>query len=445
MRERVIAEYHAMLNAESNLTPEFLSGMRAQMQKRRLTYGDRPLGVALRPHILTGDQYAKLSHASETLAGAFEKIVAALISNPSLLPLVGLLENEQRLALVDPGFASSAVTTRLDAFVHGDEIKFIEYNAENPSSLHDQEGLNEILFEIPALKSLAASHHLRRFDPPRSLLRTILSTFKEWGGTGVPQVAIVDWANLPTANEFILVRESFLAQGVPTIICTPDELEYDGAHLRCGDFRIDVIYKRIIIHELLARSDETHPFLRAYLNRHVCMINPFRCKIAHKKAAFELLTNEDYANWFTDSEREVIRNTVPWTRRVSARRTKYDGREIDLLEFVRRRRESLVLKPNDDYGGHGICLGHRASEGEWDAMIETALTGDYIVQEIVELQMEEFPIFNEREWAMQPMYVDTNPFLFNGKVEGALVRLSNSPVINVTSGGGETGFIVVDG
>jgi hypothetical protein len=41
------------------------------------------------------------------------------------------------------------------------------------------------------------------------------------------------------------------------------------------------------------------------------------------------------------------------------------------------------------------------------------------------------------------MFVDTNPFLFSGKVCGAMVRLSNSPVVNVTSGGGETGFFVI--
>ena len=43
------------------------------------------------------------------------------------------------------------------------------------------------------------------------------------------------------------------------------------------------------------------------------------------------------------------------------------------------------------------------------------------------------------------MYVDTNPFLFRGRVEGAMVRLSDSPVVNVTSGGGETGFFVIEG
>jgi hypothetical protein len=42
------------------------------------------------------------------------------------------------------------------------------------------------------------------------------------------------------------------------------------------------------------------------------------------------------------------------------------------------------------------------------------------------------------------MFVDTNPFIFRGKVDGAMVRLSDSPIVNVTSGGGMTGFFVIE-
>ena len=57
------------------------------------------------------------------------------------------------MALVDPGFSTAGVTTRLDAFVHGDEIKFVESNAENPSSLPDQEELNRLFFQLPVMAS----------------------------------------------------------------------------------------------------------------------------------------------------------------------------------------------------------------------------------------------------------------------------------------------------
>jgi len=103
------------------------------------------------------------------------------------------------------------------------------------------------------------------------------------------------------------------------------------------------------------------------------------------------------------------------------------------------------LKPNDDYGGRGIAFGDRLSTSEWDAALSEVLAGDYVVQGKVELRTEVFPSFGESSWALQSMYVDTNPSLFAGRVEGAMVRLSDSPVVNVTSGGGETGFFVIEG
>ncbi|MBC7930893.1 MAG: hypothetical protein H7Z38_10060 [Rubrivivax sp.] len=445
MREEAISEYHELLAADEGLTAELFARLKRGMSAGHLLYGAREIGVSLRPHFLTRVQYDRLVRASETLAGAFEKLSEAMHAQPALMARVGLTEQELRLARVEPGYRYPAVTTRLDAFVKGDEVKFVEYNAENPSSLTDQSGLNQVLFEIPALERLAERYRLRQFDTAAALLKTLRAIFAEWSGRGgVPNVAVVDWENLPTRHEFMLLRNYFVGCGVPTIICTPDELEYDGGVLHRGEFRVDLVYKRVIIHELLERCGESCALLRAYTERAVCLVNSFRCKPLHKKAAFALLTDGDNARWFTPAEREVIRECVPWTRRVEEGETTHEGARVDLLEHVRRYRERFMLKPNDDYGGRGLSFGAKMSAPEWDDAIESALANDFVVQEALELQTEVFPVFNEGSWALQPMYVDTNPFLFCGRVEGAMVRLSQSPIVNVTSGGGETGFFVIE-
>jgi hypothetical protein len=445
MRQKLIAEYHQTLADDESITFEFIANLKEAMRARRLLYGDREIGVALRPHLLNRSQYDILTHSSEVLAGAFAKVGAALLTEPSRMEEVGLTERETKLALINPKYSTLAVTTRLDAFVHGDEIKFVEYNAENPSSLSDQSVLNEVLHEVGAMRTMSERYQLRQFAPAEALLNALLDTFREWGGAGVPHIAILDWEGLPTADEFVLLQDYFVGRGVPTVICTPGQLEYEKGKLRSGAFPIDVVYKRVIIHELLARCDDSHPLIRAYLRGEVCLVNSFRCKMLHKKAGFELLTDEANANWFTPTEQEVIQRTVPWTRRVSERKTRHLGQEVDLVGYVRQNRRTFVLKPNDDYGGHGLSIGDQTTASEWDTAVAEALAGDYVVQEKIKLQTEVFPIFGESGWAFQPMYVDTNPFLFGGRVEGAMVRLSDSPVVNVTSGGGETGFYVIEG
>lgn len=446
MREQAIAEFHELLLSDESLTAGLFARLRGAMRGRRLVYGGREIGVSLRPHLLDAAQYARLTHVSETLAGAFEKMSEAMAEDPTLLARVGMSEAETRLALVASGYRCPSVTGRLDAFVSGAEIKFVEYNAENPSSLHDQAGLNEVAFEVAAMREFARRYRLRQFDPASALFDALVETYAEWrGARDVPNVAIVDWDGLPTADEFELLREYFTARGVPTVVCSPDGLEYDGRDLRAGDFKIDLVYKRIILHELLAERGESHPLLHAYREGRVCLVNSPRCKPLHKKAAFELLTDEWGERHLAPAEREVVRACVPWTRRVAERRTTRGGERVDLIEHVRRDRENFLIKPNDDYGGRGLVFGARSTGAEWDEALAHALESDYVVQEALELHTEIFPVFGETEWALRPMYVDTNPFLFRGRVAGAMVRLSGSPVVNVTSGGGEAGLFVIEG
>ena len=445
LRERAIAEFHDLLPADAGLSQAILEKFRAGMRRDLLVYGNRPIGVALRPHFLEERQFQLLAKRAELVAAALEKVALAAVQSPTLMDKLGLTDKEREVALIEPGFSVASITSRMDGFVHGDEIKFVEYNAENPSSLSDQEGLNRLLFEaLPGMTTFARRHRLRQFSPVAKLLETLLAAYLKWGGAGLPNIAIIDWKDLPTENEFILLQNDFVSHGLRAIICSPEELTYEGDKLRCGDFAIDLAYKRVIIHELLANPEQAEPIIRAHRERAVCLVNPFRCKILQKKASFELLTDEAYSGWFSADELEAIRQSVPWTRRLRDRRTTCQGREVELLQFVRQERLRLILKPNDDYGGHGLYLGARMTESEWDDGIAGALRGDYVVQEAIDLYPEAFPVFNEKEWSLQPMFVDTNPFLFRGKVCGALVRLSDSPVVNVTSGGGETGFFVLE-
>src|SRR5215469_6118221 len=149
LRERAIAEYHELLAADDTLTPAMFENLRSAMRKKRLLYGERPIGVALRPHLLDQKQFRALTLSAERVTSALEKVAAAVVQDPTLMGELGLTEAERKMTHVDPGFSTAGVTTRLDAFVHSDEIKFVESNAENPSSLPDQEALNWLLLELP--------------------------------------------------------------------------------------------------------------------------------------------------------------------------------------------------------------------------------------------------------------------------------------------------------
>ena len=52
------------------------------------------------------------------------------------------------------------------------------------------------------------------------------------------------------------------------------------------------------------------------------MANTFRCKLAHKKAFFAVLTDERNASLFSDADIDAIRAHVPWRSRLLLRRTR---------------------------------------------------------------------------------------------------------------------------
>jgi hypothetical protein len=150
------------------------------------------------------------------------------------------------------------------------------------------------------------------------------------------------------------------------------------------------------------------------------------------------LTSERYAHLFNEAELALIKAHVPWTRKFRDEKTFNHGEEIDLVEWTRRNSQKLVLKPNDDYGGHGIYIGWNSSAAGWDEAIGKALAdGDYLVQERVQTSKEMFPMLDDSgSVRMIEQLVDLDPLLFNGVVGSAFTRLSSSELANVSSGGG---------
>ena len=169
----------------------------------------------------------------------------------------------------------------------------------------------------------------------------------------------------------------------------------------------------------------------------VCMVNPFRCKLLHKKASLAVVSDERQRRCFTAEERAAVAAHVPWTRLVEERTTQHEGRAVDLLPFIREHKDRLVLKPNDDYGGKGIVLGWTVDDAAWGAAVHTAVGHPYIVQERVVLPTEPYPAWVDGALHVGDRMVDTAPFLVQqGVVDGCLTRIATDPLLNVTAGGG---------
>jgi hypothetical protein len=445
----VVDSWHEELKRGRELTPEFCQEFAASMRARKLTFGDRVHSPFLRPFFLSASDEARIRRAAETIAAVGERVVREAMNSRSLFTQLGITEAEERLIRIDPGYETASTASRLDAFLLPGGLHFAEYNAESPAGPGYTQRLCELFDALPAMERFRSSHAVRfhRTIPP--LLDALLESYREWGGRAQPPtMAIVDWRNVPTWTEFELLRDAFVAAGVPTLVCDPRELEFDGRALRAGGRTIDLVYRRVLLNDILAQPEECAALVKAYEQRVVCVANTFRCKLPHKKAFFSVLTDPVNAALFSEPEKAVIAAHVPWTRLVSDTRTERKGQHAPLLEIARSDRDALVLKPNDEYGGKGVTLGWETPPAQWDAALDAALKdapGMWVIQERIPVRREVFPAFDAAGHVeMRDMLVDLAPYLFRGRMAGYLTRLSATGLANVTSGGGQVPAFVVD-
>jgi hypothetical protein len=442
-----IEHWHALLRPDVELTADFAARFTDDLRAERLFFGDRIHCPFLRPFFLDDGQVALVRRVSETIARMGETVAHAALEQPRILDGVALTDAERALVAIDPGYPTASTASRLDSFILPDSLQFAEYNAESPAGLGYSEKLAGCFEHLELLGRFRERFEATAFSLMEPMLQALLASYREWGGTAnPPTIAIVDFREVPTWAEFLILQAKFETLGVPTIVCTPQQLEFDGRALRVDGRVIDLVYRRVLINDILEKPAECRALTDAYAVRAVCVANTFRCKIPHKKAFFALLTDEAFADLFTAQERDVAARHIPWTRLVVEGVTTRNGKRLDLIPHIRTERHDLVLKPNDDYGGHGVTLGWEADDKAWDETLSTALSGHgaWVVQERIHVRREPFPRFTPGQGArIADMLVDCAPYLFRGKLAGFLTRLSASGLANVTSGGGQVPSFVV--
>ncbi len=439
--------WNAVLRPILKESPDFPKKFLKELKGARLTFGNRVHCPFLRPYFLSPEDEERVRRATEILARLGERVASLAMEDETLFAQFHLRPEEERLVRLPAGGGPASTASRVDAFLLPDSLKFTEYNGESPAGAGYTETLSEIFRELPVMKEFTKRFEIHSYSLSAQLLDALIGTYRDWGGPSQrPQMLIVDWKEVPTWSEFEILKERFEALRVPVVLADPRELEWDGKKLAAKGKKIDLVYRRVLINDLVARPKECAALVKAYEAQAVCVANNLRCKIPHVKAFFAVLTAQKNAKLFSAEEREVIQRHVPWTRVVEDVKTDYQGKPIALLEHIRKNQQELVLKPSDEYGGTGVTLGWEVDAKQWEKSIEQALPGGnlqkkhgcWIAQEKISMSRGEYPYIGANgKVEFRDMLVDLAPYMFRGKLAGFLTRLSASSLANVTSGGGQ--------
>jgi hypothetical protein len=436
-----------LLRAALKKTPELPKQFLDQLGTANLTFDKRVHCPFLRPVFLSPQDEERVRGVAEVIAAIAERLTLTALEDRALFEQFHLRPEEERLVRLSGGYQPASVASRLDAFLLPESLKFTEYNGESPAGPGYSESLSDIFGDLPLMDEFKQRFEVHTYRLSAKLLDALVGTYVDWGGKNKrPQMAIVDWREVPTWSEFEIIKDRFERLGIPVVLADPKELDFDGKRLLAQGKEIELLYRRVLINDIVARPAECEAIVKAYEAGTVCVANNFRCKIPHVKAFFAVLTDEKNTRYFSGDELELIHRHVPWTRVIADVKTEYDGDAVDLLEFMRKNRKNLVIKPNDEYGGKGVTLGWEVEKNEWESAIQQIVSstasdaghGCWIAQERIPMRRGVFPYIGEgNKVEFKNMLVDFAPYLFAGKVAGYLTRLSNTSLANVTSGGGQ--------
>ena len=452
-----------------HLSPDELAAAHDRMRqagaKRHLEYFHDGQVEAIRvlpcPITLLPEQLVYIHSVARTLHHALLRIPELYMADPAVRALLRLepVEDEWLRTCWTPAVqARNPVFDRLDCMVDytspiwKDTLRFVEPNLTGVGGLYLVPAVEEVVDEVvvPLLLRCDPGLRLTRLTDARTLLlRELVEHLEVLGRPGGTICLIEPKYELEGIDEQRRLVEYYGERhGIRMLHADPSELRMKGDEIYCGDCAVDLVYRDYSVLDLADMAEggwNPEPMRRLFReNRVVSSISAeLDCK-----ACFEVFTDPVLCErYFAEEERRVFQHHVLWTRVVGERRTTLPaGESGDLLEFARRERDWLVLKPSRGYGGEGVLLGQMAGDAEWCAALDAALADEelWVVQRLAQIPVVEVPTLTP-EGDLQPeTFYHVMGFASTDDAIAVLARASQRQVVNVAQRGGMAAVMLVE-
>ncbi len=291
---------------------------------------------------------------------------------------------------------------------------------------------------------LFASKELRGLQEPPDLLafvfRWVTEAARRLGLTSRQRlgVAFVEPSDPAEGySEIPQIARYFEANGVRAPCGDPEQLRLTARGVILKGTPVDLVYRDVAFEDLGWPPDSAGPFAGfVELLTRQAMVPGFSGEFDHK-GLLECLTSQAYRRCFSAREVAILKECVPWTRVLWARKTEGPaGEPIDLPGYVRRGKDRLLIKPNRGSGGEGVLLGQEATPSEWDAMLERAIRekGRWVVQERVPATRRPMVYLQNGELHFAHCSFSLGLFYVRDHL-GLHCRISRFEVVNVGRGG----------
>ncbi|MEV0392436.1 hypothetical protein [Polymorphospora rubra] len=251
-----------------------------------------------------------------------------------------------------------------------------------------------------------------------------------------PRVAVVGSARVDGVESryFQVEVEHFNSHGLTARFFEPEELveAWDcPPHLR-----YPVGLRNFTIPDWLDAGLDTGPVQDA-LDNGCLLVGTQTSTFLHSKLTMGLLS--EGRPWMTTAERALVDRYLPWTRILADRGTTRDGRDVDLLPYVVKNRDQLVLKAGLGESGKQVVIGRDVDQAAWESAVDAAADGSSIVQEFVAPQTCRVTLIADD--SDEPYDAEVapvlGPLLFGGRPAGLFCRFygdGSAGIVSVRAG-----------
>jgi len=396
-----------------------------QLQMSDLNFRDKCTKTLAFPKVFTTNDMKLFSDFISGCFTVFNKVIERYISDEEyrkLFPYCGELE---KLILLPKQFHVNIPMTRIDFFYNEKTkgIKLCEVNTDGTGAMNKNRILSDLLSYNTAVREVLGDGY-DTFELFDTWVNEFLSLWNEYsGGKANPSVAIVDFLDRGTLNEFKRFKEAFERNGISCIVCDIRELEYDGERLSYQGQAVDVIYRRAVTSDIIENFDSVLPFIAAVKDDNVCIVGGFRTQVIHNKVSFIVLHKKETQAFMTDEENAFIRRHVPVTKELSFLSAEEEG--------VFENKDLWIIKPFDLYYARGVHAGVDYTAEEWRELVEQSIEdGDYLMQEYCTPFRTKNIDFSEDNPEAREFGNMTGAFCYNEKIYGILSQQSAGGIIS---------------
>lgn len=317
----------------------------------------------------------------------------------------------ERALMRSAGGGRPALYGRSDLYHDGRSFRLLEFNVGTQLGGIDQCQVLPALLEVPAFAEFAAEHRLGYVHTGER----IAAALRTAAGRVDPVVALLeaDGALAGLRPLLLSFQEMLTQQGLDVRLGEVGRTRCLGGRLHLDGAPVDVVLRYFSVNQLCRDphgEQAVEPVLRAHAEGGTVLLTTLESFLFANKGCLALLSDPRFADAYTPAERSMIDRTLPWTRDLAA---------ADRDE-CRAGRERLLLKPRDDFGGHGIVLGWQVDDREWAEALDTRAGRGFVVQERVVQRRE--PVVDPATGQVEQWVAAWSTFLTPDGYAGAHVR-----------------------